>query len=160
MGATALALIGLFHVFGSYAFGCLGGKYSRRFLLGGIHVLRSLIIGLYFILPPSPTSTFFFAAAMGALWLGVVPLLNGLVVQLFGLRHVATLSGIAFFSHQVGSFIGAWGGGLVYSSPGSCEWAWKGAVLIGVLAGVFQMTMNIRPAIRLRSDRNAAASAA
>ncbi len=160
VGATALALIGLFNVFGSYAFGYLGGKYSRRFLLGGIYVLRSLIISLYFILPPSPTSTFLFAAAMGALWLGVVPLLNGLVIQLFGLRYVATLSGIAFFSHQVGSFIGAWGGGLVYSSLGSYEWAWKGAVLIGILAGLFQMAMNIRPASRLLSDQNAAASAA
>ncbi len=160
VGATALALIGLFNVFGSYAFGYLGGKYSRRRLLGGIYVVRSIIISLYFILPPSPTTTFIFAAAMGSLWLGVVPLLNGLVIQLFGLRYVATLSGIAFFSHQVGSFIGAWGGGLIYSSLGSYEWAWKGSVLIGVLAGLFQMTMNVRPAPRVLSDRAAGAAAA
>ena len=159
VGATALALIGLFNVFGSYAFGYLGGKYSRRVLLGGIYVVRSGIISLYFILPPSPTSTFIFAAAMGALWLGVVPLLNGLVIQLFGLRYVATLSGIAFFSHQVGSFIGAWGGGLIYNSLGSYEWAWKGAVIIGIMAGIFQMTMNIRPAARVLSDQAAAAAA-
>jgi predicted MFS family arabinose efflux permease len=159
VGATALALIGLFNAFGSYAFGYLGGKYSRRLLLGGIYVLRSLIITLYFMLPPTPTSTLIFAAAMGTLWLGVVPLVNGLVIHLFGLRYVATLSGIAFFSHQVGSFIGAWGGGLIYSTLGSYEWAWKGAVIIGILAGLFQMTMNIRPTLRMRSDRAAATAA-
>jgi predicted MFS family arabinose efflux permease len=122
-------------------------------------VLRSLIITLYFMLPPTPTSTLIFAAAMGTLWLGVVPLVNGLVIHLFGLRYVATLSGIAFFSHQVGSFIGAWGGGLIYSTLGSYEWAWKGAVIIGILAGLFQMTMNIRPTLRMRSDRAAATAA-
>lgn len=153
VGAQALALIGLFNVFGSYLFGYLGGRYSKRLLLGGIYVLRSLILALYFTVPPTPTSTLFFAAAMGSLWLGVVPLVNGLVIHLFGLRYMATLSGIAFFSHQVGSFVGAWGGGLIYSSLGSYEWAWKGAVLIGLLAGAFQMTMNIRPTARVLAER-------
>ncbi|MEK9720199.1 MAG: hypothetical protein VW257_03940 [Quisquiliibacterium sp.] len=90
-----------------------------------------------------------FAAAMGSLWLGVVPLVNGLVIHLFGLRYVATLSGIAFFSHQVGSFLGAWGGGVIYSALGSYEWAWKSAVLIGLIAGAAQMTMNLTPSPRL-----------
>ena len=154
VGSTALALIGLFNVAGSYLFGWLGGLYSKRALLGGIYILRSLCITAYFIVPPSPTSTLVFAAAMGTLWLGVIPLLSGLVVHLFGLRFMATLSGVAFFSHQVGSFIGAWGGGLIYSMLGSYDLAWKGAVAIGVIAGVFQMMMNVRPTARVAAERS------
>jgi predicted MFS family arabinose efflux permease len=149
VGAQALALIGLFNAFGSLAFGWLGGRYSKRFLLGGIYVLRSIIITVYFMSTPTPTTTLIFAAAMGSLWLGVVPLVNGLVIHLFGLRYVATLTGLAFFSHQVGSFLGAWGGGLIYTTLGSYEWAWKGAVIIGILAGLMQMSMNLQPSKRL-----------
>jgi len=154
VGSTALALIGLFNVAGSYLFGWLGGRHSKRALLGGIYILRSLCITAYFLVPPSPTSTLVFAAAMGTLWLGVVPLLSGLVVHLFGLRFMATLSGVAFFSHQVGSFIGAWGGGLIYSMLGSYDLAWKGAVAIGLIAGVFQMMMNVRPTARVAAERS------
>jgi predicted MFS family arabinose efflux permease len=152
VGANALALIGLFNVAGSYLFGWLGGRYSKRALLGGIYILRSLFITAYFLVPPSPASTLMFAAAMGALWLGVVPLLNGLVVHLFGLRYMATLSGIAFFSHQVGSFVGAWGGGLIYSMLGSYDAAWQWAVAIGILAGIAQMMMNTRPTARVQRE--------
>jgi predicted MFS family arabinose efflux permease len=154
VGAQALALIGLFNAFGSLAFGWLGGRYSKRGLLGGIYIVRSLILVAYFMVPPTVTSTLIFAAAMGSLWLGVVPLVNGLVIHLFGLRYVTTLTGLAFFSHQVGSFIGAWGGGLIYTTLGSYDWAWKGAVMIGILAGVAQMLMNIEPSQRLK-NRNA-----
>jgi len=150
LGASALALIGLFNVFGSYLFGWLGGRYSKRVLLGGIYVLRSLFITAYFIMPPTTTSTLIFAAAMGTLWLGVVPLVSGLVVHLFGLRYMATISGIAFFSHQLGSFMGAWGGGLIYDALGSYDLAWKLAVLIGLIAGSAQMLMNVTPTARLR----------
>jgi predicted MFS family arabinose efflux permease len=149
VGAQALALIGLFNAFGSLAFGWLGGRYSKRLLLGGIYILRSLILTAYFMTTPTPTTTLLFAAAMGSLWLGVVPLVNGLVIHLFGLRYVATLTGVAFFSHQVGSFIGAWGGGLIYTSLGSYDWAWKIAVMIGLMAGLAQMTMNIEPSKRM-----------
>jgi len=155
LGAQALAMIGLFNVGGSYLFGWLGGRYSKRGLLGGIYVLRSLFMVAYFVTPPTPASTLVFAAAMGTLWLGVVPLVSGLVVHLFGLRYMATLSGIAFFSHQLGSFVGAYGGGLIYSALGSYEWAWKGAVAIGIAAGLFQMTMNVRPSARVLAERAA-----
>ncbi len=151
VGAQALALIGLFNAFGSLAFGWLGGRYSKRFLLGGIYVVRSLILVAYFMVPPTVASTLFFAAAMGSLWLGVVPLVNGLVIHLFGLRYVATLTGIAFFSHQVGSFIGAWGGGLIFTMLGSYEWAWKGVVIVGILAGLAQMRMNTVPSQRMQA---------
>jgi len=153
VAASALALIGLFNALGSWLFGWLGGRYSKRLLLGGIYVLRSLIITAYFSSTPTPTSTLLFAAAMGALWLGVVPLVNGLVIHLFGLRYVATLAGIAFFSHQLGSFLGAWGGGVIYGALGSYEWAWKSAVMIGVLAGLMQMTMNVRPSARMAAEQ-------
>jgi predicted MFS family arabinose efflux permease len=159
VGANALALVGLFNVIGSYLFGWLGGRYSKRMLLGGIYVLRSLCITAYFMLPPTPASTLVFAAAMGTLWLGVVPLVSGLVVHLFGLRYMATLSGIAFFSHQVGSFVGAWGGGLIYSTMGNYDRAWQGAVVIGILAGLFQMTMNVRPSARIAAERSRAVPA-
>jgi predicted MFS family arabinose efflux permease len=155
VGANALALVGLFNVIGSYLFGWLGGRYSKRGLLGGIYVLRSLCITAYFMTPPTPATTLVFAAAMGTLWLGVVPLVSGLVVHLFGLRYMATLSGIAFFSHQVGSFVGAWGGGLIYGTLGNYDRAWQGAVVIGILAGLFQMTMNVRPSARIAAERAA-----
>jgi predicted MFS family arabinose efflux permease len=154
VGSTALALIGLFNVIGSYLFGWLGGRYSKRALLGGIYLLRSLAITAYFLATPTPMTTFIFAAAMGTLWLGVIPLMSGLIIHLFGLRYMTTLSGIAFFSHQVGSFIGAWGGGLIYSMLGSYDLAWKGAVTIGLLAGLFQMTMNVRPTPRVLAERS------
>ena len=155
--ASALALIGLFNVVGSYLFGWLGGRYSNRMLLGGLYIARSLAITVYFMSPPTPTSTLIFAAAMGTLWLGVVPLINGLVAHLFGLRFMATLTGVAFLSHQVGSFLGAWGGGLIYSTMGSYDLAWKSAVGIGIAAGLFQMTMNIRPSPRMQAEREAQA---
>ena len=157
VGATALALIGLFNAIGSWLFGWLGARYSKRFLLGGIYVLRSVFVAAYFILPPTPTTTLVFAAAMGTLWLGVIPLLNGLVIHLFGMQFMATLTGLAFFSHQVGSFLGAWGGGLIYSSLGSYEWAWKSAVLIGVVAGIAQMLMDVRPSQRVLALQTAPA---
>ena len=159
VGSTALAMVGLFNVMGSYLFGWLGGKYSKRLLLGGIYVLRSLFIALYFVTPPSPTSTLVFAAAMGTLWLGVVPLVSGLVIHLFGLRYMATLSGVAFFSHQVGSFIGAWGGGVIYSRLGNYDLAWQGAVAIGLAAGLFQMSMNVQPSARILAERREAMAA-
>jgi predicted MFS family arabinose efflux permease len=160
LGATALALVGLFNVFGSYAFGWLGGRYPKQILLGGIYVARSLAIAAYFWFPASAASTMVFAAVMGSLWLGVVPLVNGLVAQLFGLRFMATLTGIAFLSHQAGSFLGAWGGGVIYARLGSYDRAWQAAVVIGLIAGCFQMLMNVRPPVRRDAIPGAVPSAA
>ena len=153
--ASALALIGLFNVFGSYLCGWLGGRYPRHLLLGGIYILRSAIITVYFLVPPTPLSTLIFAAAMGTLWLGVVPLVNGLVVQLFGLKFMATLTGVAFFSHQLGSFLGAWGGGVIFQAVGSYDRAWQAAVVIGLVAGAFQLSMNTRPSARWQAAQAA-----
>jgi predicted MFS family arabinose efflux permease len=149
LGAEALATIGMFNVGGCYLLGWLGGRFPKHILLGIVYILRSLAITAYFVLPVSPTSTLVFAAAMGVLWLGVAPLVNGLVAQIFGLRYMATLTGIAFLSHQVGSFLGAWGGGLIYDTLGSYELAWQLGVAIGLVAGVAQMLMDDRPTPRM-----------
>lgn len=149
VGAQALAVIGAFNVLGSWLFGWLGDRYPKRLLLGFIYILRSAMIGAYFMLPVSQFSTLLFAAAMGLLWLGVVPLVNGLVAQIFGIRFLATLTGVAFMSHQVGSFLGAWGGGLIYDLLGSYDLAWQLAVLVGFLAGAVQLFMNDRPTARI-----------
>ncbi|ABD89274.1 MFS transporter [Rhodopseudomonas palustris] len=160
LGATALAIIGLFNVIGSYACGWLGGRYPKQLLLGAIYIIRSVALAAYFYFPASAASTMVFAAVMGSLWLGVVPLVNGLVAQLFGLRFMATLAGIAFLSHQAGSFLGAWGGGMIYDRLGSYDAAWQAAVLIGLIAGAFQMLMNVRPPQRRDALGGAVANAA
>ena len=152
VGSNTLALVGLFNVIGSYLFGWLGDRYSKRMLLGGIYMLRSLALFMFFSYPPSPTTTLIFGAVLGTLWLGVVPLVSGLIVHLFGLRFMATLSGIAFMSHQVGSFLGAWGGGYIFNLFGNYDLAWKLAVAIGLAAGIFQMTMNTQPSERIRNQ--------
>ncbi|MPY70483.1 MAG: MFS transporter [Alphaproteobacteria bacterium] len=149
LGAQALGVIGAFNALGCYLLGWLGGKFPKHVLLGWVYILRSCFIVAYFMLPATPASTLIFAAVMGLLWLGVAPLVNGLIVQIFGLRYVATLSGIAFFSHQAGSFLGAWGGGLLFDMLGSYDLAWQIGVAIGMTAGIFQVFMDDRPTARV-----------
>jgi len=147
--AWALALIGGFNILSSWGFGWLGDRYPKRLLLGMLYILRSIAIATFFTLPVSPASVLIFAAVMGTLWLGVIPLVNGLVVEIFGLRFLATLTGIAFLSHQTGSFLGAWGGGFIFDWLGSYDLAWKIAVMIGLIAGTAQLLMNDRPTARV-----------
>ena len=126
-------------------------------MLGSIYLLRSVTLLLFFSFPPTPLSVVLFGAALGILWLGVIPLVNGLVVQLFGLRFLSTLTGIAFLSHQAGSFLGAWGGGYLFDLVGSYDLAWKVAVVIGLIAGTMQLLMNDRPTARMQALQAAAA---
>lgn len=149
LSAQALAVIGAFNAAGCYLLGWLGDKFPKHILLGIVYILRSGAIVVYFMVPASPTTTLIFAAVMGLLWLGVAPLVNGLVVQIFGLRYVATLSGIAFFSHQVGSFLGAWGGGILFDNSGNYDLAWQIGVAIGIAAGVAQIFMDDKPTPRM-----------
>jgi predicted MFS family arabinose efflux permease len=155
--ALALMLIGGFNILSSWLFGWLGDRYPKRLLLGGIYLLRSVTLALFFMFPPTPLSVILFGAAMGTLWLGVIPLVNGLVVQIFGLRFLSTLTGIAFLSHQVGSFLGAWGGGYLFDLMGSYDLAWKIGVLIGLIAGTMQLLMNDKPTERVLAAETAAA---
>ena len=149
LGAQALSVIGFFNVLGSWGCGWLGDRYPKKTILGLVYLLRSVVFAVYFTLPVSPVSTLIFAALIGLTWLGVIPLLNGLVVDIFGLRYLSTLSGIAFFSHQLGSFLGAWGGGAVYDAFGSYDHALQFGVIVGLVAGVAQVFMNDRPTPRV-----------
>ena len=154
--ALMLMLVGGFNILSSWLFGWLGDRYPKRLLLGGIYLLRSAAIAAFFLHPPTPLGIVLFGAAMGTLWLGVIPLVNGLVVQLFGLRFLSTLTGISFLSHQAGSFLGAWGGGYLFDLMGNYDLAWKAAVLIGLIAGTAQLLMNDRPPERLAGQAAAA----
>ncbi len=149
LSATALATIGGFNAIGCYVLGWMGGKLPKQYLLGSVYILRSLFIVVYFMSEPTPTSTVIFAAAMGLLWLGTAPLVSGLIGHIFGLRYMATLSGIAFFSHQAGSFVGAWGGGLIFDAMGNYDMAWQIGVAIGLSAGIAQMFMQTQPTTRM-----------
>ncbi|SDB56724.1 MFS transporter [Belnapia rosea] len=139
LAAQALAAIGGFNVLGSLFFGWAGGRWSKPALLGGIYLTRSLVLAWYFAVPPTPGSTLVFASIMGFLWLGVAPLVGGMTAEMFGLRWQAMVQGLAFTSHQVGSFLGAFGGGLIFDRLGSYDLAWQLGVGMGVVAGTIQM---------------------
>ena len=145
VGATALGLIGLFNAVGTYCFGLLGARYSQRKLLAMIYLLRTLFIIAFLAAPISPASTLVFASAMGFLWLGVAPLVSGILARVFGLTHFNTLYGIVFLSHQVGSFFGAWMGGVVRDWRGSYDLAWAALIAIGLTAFTLQWLMDERP---------------
>jgi MFS family permease len=152
LSATALATIGGVNIFGSWFAGWLGGRYPKYILLGLLYLFRSCVLTLYFMTPPTPTSTIVFAAAMGMLWLGVIPLVSGLVAEMFGTRYMATILGISFVVHQIGSVIGAWGGGMIFDLFGSYDRAWQIGVVIGAAAGTAQIMFGgpARPKIDLR----------
>ena len=140
LSAEALAVIGGVSAVGSLATGWLGSRYPKHILLGLLYILRSVIFAIYFVLPPTPTSTLLFAAAMGMLWWpGLAPLIGGLVADIFGTRYLATLLGLSFVVHQLGSSLGAWGGGLIFDLAGSYGPAWQIGTLIGFAAGVVQI---------------------
>lgn len=139
LGAQALGMIGGFNVLGSLFFGWAGSRWNKQALIGSLYISRSLVLLWYFTTPPTPGSTLLFAGAMGFLWLGVSPLIAGSVVEMFGLRWQAMISGLAFFSHQIGSFAGAFGGGLLYDALGSYTLAWQIGVSLGLLAGLVQV---------------------
>jgi predicted MFS family arabinose efflux permease len=148
VSATALGLIGLFNAFGTYGFGLLGARYSQKHLLALIYLLRTVFICAFLLMPISAASTLVFAAAMGALWLGVSPLVTGIIGRVFGLENFGTLYGVVFFSHQVGSFFGAWMGGLVFAQWGNYNVAWGALIVIGLAAFTLQWLMDERPPSR------------
>jgi predicted MFS family arabinose efflux permease len=146
LSAETLGVIGGFNVLGSLFFGWAGERWNKLALLGAIYISRSLVLAWYFMLPPSPATTLVFGAMMGFLWLGVGPLVAGAVAELFGLQWQAMIQGLAFMSHQLGSFLGAYGGGLIYDTLGSYTLAWRIGVAVGLAAGVIQVAFAlIRP---------------
>ena len=140
LSAEALAVIGGVSAIGSLLTGWLGSKYPKHILLGLLYILRSLMFAAYFVMPPTQTSTLLFAAAMGLLWWpGLAPLIGGLVAEIFGTRYLATLLGVSFVVHQLGSSLGAWGGGLIFTLTGSYGPPWQIGTLVGFTAGVVQI---------------------
>jgi predicted MFS family arabinose efflux permease len=138
LSAQTLGMIGGFNVLGSLFFGWAGQRWNKLALLGMIYILRSLALAWYFMLPATPASTLLFGAIMGFLWMGVGPLVAGAVAEMFGLKWQAMIQGLAFMSHQLGSFLGAYGGGLIYDQLGSYTMAWRIGVALGLAGGIIQ----------------------
>ena len=148
VATTALALIGLFNVIGTYYAGVLGQRFPKRFLLSGIYITRSVAITLFLLFPLSATTTYVFAAVMGVLWLPTIPLTNAIVAQIFGVKYLTMLSGVVFFSHQLGSFCGAYFGGYLYDLTGSYQIVWGIAIALGVFACLINLPIREEPLVR------------
>ena len=146
LSAQTLGMIGGFNVLGSIFFGWAGQRWNKLALLGGIYIFRSIALAWYFTLPPTPATTLLFGAIMGFLWMGVGPLVAGAVAEMFGLKWQAMIQGLAFMSHQLGSFLGAFGGGVLYDALGSYTMAWRIGVALGLAGGIIQVAFAlIRP---------------
>lgn len=144
VGMTALALIGLFNVLGSYTWGWLGGRHRKTYLLSTLYLTRSVAIAIFIAFPVSPWSVYLFGAVIGFLWLGTVPLTSGVIAQVFGVKYLATLTGIAFFFHQVGSFLGIGLAGYLYDTTGSYTLMWILTIAMGIIAGVMNYPIDDR----------------
>jgi MFS family permease len=149
VATTALALIGLFNIFGTYSSGYLGQRFPKRYLLSGIYLGRAFAITAFLLLPPSPMSTYVFASIMGFLWLSTIPLTNGIVAQIFGVKYLTMLSGLVFFSHQLGSFCGAFLGGYLFDRTGSYFIVWQIAIALGVFAFFVNLPVKERAIARV-----------
>lgn len=148
IGMTAVALIGLFNIFGSFFFGWGGGRYSKKNLLAIIYALRAVAIAFFLLFPLLTATVWIFAAAMGLLWLGTVPLTNGLIAQIFGLRYMSMLTGVVFLGHQLGAFLGVWLGGRIFDQTGSYLLAWLIAIGLSVVAALCSWPINEKPLAR------------
>lgn len=149
LAAKAIALIGLFNIIGTYACGVLGGKFPKKWVLTWLYVLRALLIGCLLLAPKTELTILVFAAVMGLLWLGTVPLTSGLIATLFGVRYLSTLFGVVFFGHQVGSFSGVWLGGYLYDLTGSYDPVWLISIALGLIAAALHAPIREAPAGRI-----------
>lgn len=154
VASYALALVGLFNIFGTYIAGNLGQRLPKRYLLSGIYISRSVVTVLFLLAPLSPWSVYLFSAAMGFLWLSTVPLTNATIAQIFGIQHLSMLGGFVFFSHQVGSFLGVWLGGYLYDLSGSYQIVWYLSIALGVFAAL--VNLPVREAALVRKPALAA----
>jgi len=150
-GTVALALIGLFNIAGSFLAGWLGDRFPRASLLAGLYAVRGFLLAGILLLPTTPAVAYLFAALFGLTWLGTVPLTNGVVAGMFGVRHLAMLGGIVFLFHQVGSFFGSWMGGLVFDATGSYDMVWIIAIGLSVMATLVNIPIDERPVARMRT---------
>jgi MFS family permease len=148
VAVIALALIGLFNIIGTLGAGQLGGRFPKRYLLAAIYIGRSIVTALFLLAPISPWSVYLFAAAMGLLWLSTVPLTNGIIAHIFGTQYMSMLGGVVFFSHQIGSFLGAWLGGFFYDRLGSYNVVWGLSIALGILAAIINWPIKERAIVR------------
>ncbi len=148
VASYALALIGLFNVFGTYAVGLMGQKYPKHYLLAGIYTIRGIAIIFFLLAPLTPVSVYVFSAVMGLLWLSTVPPTNAIVAQIFGIQHFAMLGGFVFFSHQIGSFLGVWLGGIMYDIYGSYDPVWYLAIGLSVFATAMNLPVKEHAIVR------------
>jgi len=148
----ALALIGLFNVFGTYVAGALGQRIAKRKILAAIYLSRAVVISVFLAAPLSPASVYIFASVMGFLWLSTIPPTNALVAQIFGIQHLSMLGGFIFFAHQIGSFMGVWLGGFLYDRTGSYDIVWYIAIALGVLAALVNLPVREAPIPRHHHD--------
>jgi predicted MFS family arabinose efflux permease len=139
VASIALALIGLFNVFGTYIAGSLGQRLAKRNILAFIYLSRAVAISLFLLVPLTPWSVYIFSSVMGLLWLSTVPPTNAVVAQIFGVAHLSMLGGFVFFSHQIGSFMGVWLGGYLYDKTGSYDVVWYIAIALGVFAALVNL---------------------
>ncbi|MFL5219453.1 MAG: MFS transporter [Microvirga sp.] len=149
LGGWAIGLVGLFNIFGSLLWAWLGSRHKRKDMLALLYLLRSAVFAVFLIVPLSWVSVLAFAAALGFLWLGTVPLTSGLVGYIFGPKYMATLYGIVFFSHQVGSFLGGWGAGRLYDLRGNYDLMWAISIALGLFAALINWPIRERPVERL-----------
>jgi MFS family permease len=150
VGMMALALVGLFNIFGSFASGALGAKYTKKYLLSTIYFTRSIVIALFVFSPVSEGSVYLFSAAIGLLWLSTVPLTNGVIGGIFGVAYMSTLSGFVFMSHQLGSFIGVWLGGYLFDHTGSYQVVWTISIALGFFAALVNLPIQERAIVAPR----------
>ena len=149
VGAIGLALIGAFNIIGCFGSGAAGQRWSKKSGLSLIYFLRALVILGLLLSPKNEMTIYTFSAAMGLLWLSTVPLTSGIVAQIFGLRYMATLFGIVFLSHQLGSFLGIWLGGRLYDTTGSYDMVWWAGVVLGIAAAIVHLPIDEKPLARL-----------
>ena len=147
-GMTALALIGLFNIFGTFLWGWLGHRYTKKYVLSVLYFTRAVVVTIFIALPITPFSVYLFAAVIGFLWLGTVPVTSGLIADIFGVKYLSTLTGIAFLFHQVGSFLGVWAGGYLFDVTGSYQPMWILTIALGVLAALINLPINDRQIVR------------
>ncbi len=148
VASYALALIGLFNVIGTYAAGVLGQRLAKRHILAFIYFARAAVIAVFLIAPLSPMSVYVFSAVMGLLWLSTIPPTNAVVAQIFGVAHMSMLGGFIFFSHQIGSFLGVWLGGVLYDQTGSYNIVWYLSIALGIFAGLVNLPVRETPIVR------------
>ena len=144
-GFAILSLIGLFNIIGVLIMGYLGDKYSKKILLSGLYFFRAISIGLFIFLPPSEISAIAFGVTFGLLWLATVPATNGIVAQIFGTKNISMLFGIVFLNHQIGSFLGAYLGGVFYDMFGNFDYAWYLAILLSLVATLLHLPIDEKP---------------